>query len=131
MEQSTSETDPGRTLNLDLVVCLLRQHYIEAHVWMTGGGTATIYAGTPRQDENGDKRYPAVAGPGWFEVPAKLDGPLESRHWYAEPRGMTVEFVVGPDDDGESTPTYVSLNATEENVAHLIAQQVENGSLLR
>lgn len=73
-------------------------------VEQTGGGVATLYMGAPTTDTDGRARYKVVAGPGAYHwtTPA-----LSSFAW--------VEFMVGPDDDGETMPDMV--NTMDEFVA--------------
>lgn len=101
-------------LNLDIVVEIVNRHGVPAYVEQTGGGTATIYAGVPYKDDEGDQRFPAVAGPGWFTEPGWRGG-----------RSTLYEFSIGPDDDGESgsiMPAYVGA-LDHDAVARLIVAQ--------
>lgn len=115
-------------LDLDKVVALLKDKGVTAYVEQTGGGTATIYAGEKfyREEERirwrgrrGSRtrtkevigtdlieRYPALAGPGWFDGPNWTNG-----------RADTSDFCVGPDDDGVSDPLYATDEWDEARVA--------------
>lgn len=101
------------TISLDHVVSVLRGSGVDGHVEQTGGGVATIYAGPPYIDTEGFTRYPAVAGPGWFEGSG-----------FTDPRADLDEFCVGPDDDGE-TVTELDADGTVDQVASLITKQVK------
>src|SRR6187397_1123417 len=92
------------TLNLDLVVHILSEAYnVPASVDQTGGGVATIMAGTPMPDDNGDERYQACAGPGWFlQHPTRTAEGLTG--WFAQGRADNTDFYIGPDDDGQAEP---------------------------
>lgn len=89
--------------SLDAVVAALRDASIPAYVAQTGGGIATIFAGTPVKATTTDHlnepheydQYPILAGPGWFEGPGWTDG-----------HASTAEFYIGPDDDDDN---YVTL----------------------
>ncbi len=108
--------DPG-TVNMDAVVDELGKLGVPAYVEQTGGGCATIYAGklNPWTDHHGDRRYAAAAGPGSFEGPGWSRG-----------RGHADEFVVGPDDDGDSTPENVPADANPAQIAGMIARVVRD-----
>lgn len=84
-------------IDLDAVVDRMKAQGVDAYVEQTGGGVATIYAGPAYTDAEGDQRWSVVAGPGWFEGPG----------WHA-PRADLAEFCYGPDDDGESEPTWIT-----------------------
>ena len=74
---------------------LWRSYGVRAYVDMTGGGTATIYAGEQftfsTRDGDEQQRWEVAAGPGFFRGPN-----------YTYGTGYTDEFYVGADDDGES-----------------------------
>lgn len=108
------------TLDMDRVVEILRTvHGVEnAFVQQTGGGCATIYAGPVADDEEGDPRYAAIAGPGWFEGPG-----------FTVARGTIGDFYIGRDNDGATDPVEPLEDASEETVAALIAAQVHASSL--
>lgn len=100
-------------VDLEHVCRLLAAEGIPAYVEQTGGGVATIYAGQPREDEDRGHRYPVIAGPGWFEGPDWTEGRADTR-----------ELYVGPDDDGEVTPTAIAPGTKEDEIAAVIAKQV-------
>lgn len=116
-------------LDLDKVVALLKDKGVTAYVAQTGGGTATIYAGEMfyREEErvrwNGDvkevvgtdriERFPALAGPGWFDGPGWTNG-----------RADTSDFCVGPDDDGVSDPLFATDEWDEARVADELVKLV-------
>lgn len=104
-------------INLETVVEIVkRDHGLHAYVEMTGGGTATIYAGKITTDADGYGRYAAIAGPGWFEGPN-----------YTEGRGSLDDFYIGCDDDGDGQPVatqdYPLMIRDEVAVAKLIFAQ--------
>lgn len=102
-------------INFDRVVEILRTtHSVTAYVEQTGGGTATIYAGPTREEEDWGTRYAAVAGPGWFAGPGWTEG-----------RGIAEDFYIGPDDEGYEMPVVAGeVGAyTEDKIAALIAAQ--------
>lgn len=107
-------------LDLDTIAHLLRtEHGIDnAHVDMTGGGCATIFAGPTREEADYGTRYAAMAGPGTF----RYDGPST---------GDLVDFYVGPDDDdGAHAFSPADLGArTESDVARIIAAQARKAAL--
>lgn len=112
--------DEGRKpdiIDLDEVVNQLAKLGVPAYVEQTGGGCATIYAGTPQSwpDQYGDRRYAAAAGPGWFEGPAWTKG-----------RGHTDEFYFGPDDDGDTDGDSVPDKAQPPQIAQMIAGVVRD-----
>lgn len=109
--------ESGDTLDLDLVVDLVRRAGVHSYVEQTGGGCATIFAGARRPhpaDTTGrDVLWACCAGPGtygWGQVPSVAD---------------PTDFYVGADDEGESMPlTVADVGAfTEEAVARLIVAQ--------
>lgn len=96
-------------IDLDDIVERVRDAGHPAHVAQTGGGTATIYAGLPAPDVNGDERYPVIAGPGSFAGPGWTRGVAD-----------TGDFYIGPDDDGETPPIVTDDDDDEGVVAALI-----------
>lgn len=96
-------------LNFDRIVSLVTAQGVYAHVAMTGGGVATIFAGATHVDTAGDERYAVVAGPGTYGITKPSTGDL-------------AEFYVGPDDEGQSD-AFEPLRAgatTDEDVARMI-----------
>ena len=78
----------------------LRARGVPAYVEQTGGGCATIYAGTPVVLEGPDAEefpeYPVMAGPGMFYGPGWTDA-----------RGLSHDFYVGPSSDfDDNIPTH-------------------------
>lgn len=114
-----TQTETQTILDLNGVVAALAEMKIAAYVEQTGGGCATIQAGDPYTDEHGDIRYPALAGPGWF------DGP----DWTL-PRADITDFYVGADDDGEGDTVTVTTTDVR-HAAAIIAQQVRTTVLAR
>lgn len=109
-----TDTGDKYTIDLDKVVEHVKATGRYAYVEQTGGNVATIYAGSTYFDSEGNERWAAVAGPGWFEGPNWTKG-----------RATLFDFVVGPDDDGESectTPANIGA-LDEEAVARLIVAQ--------
>ncbi len=101
-------------INLEQVCDILRDKYgVTSYVEQTGGGCATIYAG-PRREVDGESRYAASAGPGWFAGPGWING-----------RAHTDEFYVGPDDDGESEYVSAQDDWDEAKAAEAIAAVIK------
>jgi hypothetical protein len=103
----------SRTIDMHRVCDLLTERGIFAYVEHTGGNVATIFAGEVYEDEDGESRYPAIAGPGRFEGP-----------WWSNPRGETADFYIGPDDDGEASVDCVPEDSDEVDLTNLIEAQV-------
>lgn len=112
-----------RIIDLNVVCDHLHARGVAAYVEYTGGGCATIYAGEQYLDEEGERRYQAVAGPGYWHFGGVI------------PVAPTNDFYIGPDDDGESEfvgdgeiacdrTISVLPTVTSAEVADLIAQQV-------
>jgi len=103
-------------LNMDQITSILNRYGVPAYVEQTGGGCATIYAGTAYPDDKGQDRYDAVAGPGWFDGPG-----------FTLPRAETEEFYIGLDDDGESDPVVagVAEDFNEFEAAAVILETME------
>lgn len=101
----------GSEIDMDEVVAELALLGVKAYVEQTGGGCATIYAGEPFLDPDGDRRYPGLAGPGFFAGPGWTLG-----------RGHRGDFTVGPDDDGSDLTRHVAVpqDATEYEIAWMI-----------
>lgn len=108
--------------DLDLIVRLLELDFgIKAYVDQTGGGCATLYAGEPWEDEEYGRRYPCVAGPGWFE-----NGRVTERA-----RASRTDFYVGKDDEGVEDPIIIPETMTHTGIAYLIALQVQTSGKTR
>jgi hypothetical protein len=105
-------TDTKKTIDMNAIVADLVRRGIPAYVEQTGGGAATIYAGTPWHEEGYGDRYPATAGPGQYMFGG------------ARPVADLRDFYIGPDDDGDTLPPAVPVDATPGQVADLIAQTV-------
>ncbi len=101
-------------LDMERIVDILHNRGVHAYVEQTGGGCATIYAG-PRREVEGESRYAASAGPGWFAGPGWMNG-----------RAHTDEFYVGRDDDGESEYTSAQDDWDEAKAAEAIVAVIEN-----
>lgn len=107
------------TIDMEMIAELVRRAGYVAYVEQTGGGVATIYAsktadakGWPATHEvDGDPRFEAVAGPGWFEKPGWL-----------EPRGSLADFYVGIDDQGETEPYAATASDNEASLAQKILE---------
>jgi hypothetical protein len=110
----TPDDVPG-DIDMDAVVAYVEALGHRAFVEQTGGGVATIYAGRRAPDTNGDLRWSAAAGPGWFEGPG-----------FRRPRADTCEFYIGPDDDGEATPACPARGASAEEIARMIVAVIEH-----
>lgn len=111
---SNEDTEP-ELLNMDEVAALVVAAGVACYAEHSGGNCATLYAGDPKPDAEGDLRYSALAGPGWFE---RIDGkPV--------PICSTYELFVGLDDDGQSDAVTVAVGATAEDVARIIVAQVK------
>ena len=99
------------TIDLARIALLLRTvHGVgNAYVTCTGGGTATLFAGSTHTDGNGDTRYAVTAGPGWYVS--------------ADDAMATVEdLYVGADDDGICAwEVKVTADTTEVDIASMIA----------
>lgn len=102
-------------ISMDKVCQYLQRAGIKAYVEQTGGGTATIYAGTMGTD----MRWPAVAGPGWFNGVG-----------FTEAEGDSDDFYIGADDDGESAAIDCRDHNldTEAAIAAVMIEQVLNGN---
>jgi hypothetical protein len=118
------------TLNLETICDMLRAKGIPAYVEQTGGGCATIYAGESFErtepmyswasgereviGHGTETRFPALAGPGWFDGPGWTEG-----------RADTADFYIGPDDDGDNAPPFTANDEwTEQTAADAIASVV-------
>lgn len=104
---------PDGAFSMDDVVSVLRTMKLDAYVEMTGGGVATIYAGTQYRSPEDDGLYPAVAGPGTYQ---HRDYGVSVAHFS--------EFVVGPDYSEEWWEADVVGALTVQRIAELIALQV-------
>lgn len=117
---------PDRTeFNMDEVCALLHYHLgVRAYVEYTGGGCATIYAGSARQVDGetfGDGtpvyRYPCLGGPGWFT------GPMGGARTTTV--GDYTDFYVGPDDETVVPGSLADMGVTNtRQIAALIALNV-------
>jgi hypothetical protein len=99
-------------ISLDAVCAIVRAAGIPCTVQQTGGGTATLYAGTPTPEVatwgGTIDAYPAVAGPGAFWAPGRP--------------AYTEELSVGPDENAWPTKDY--WQATETTTAADVAAEV-------
>lgn len=103
------EDGESDVIDMDAVVTELTELGIPAVVEQTGGNTATVYAGEPYNDGEGE-RYPVAAGPGHFEGPGWTQG-----------RAYREEFSLGVNDDGLTDSHYPPAGATEADIARMIA----------
>lgn len=101
-------------VDMDKVCDILKERGIPAYVEQTGGGCATVYAGEPWDEEGWGKRYPALAGPGWFEGPG-----------WTNARGDTDDFCIGLDDDGVGEFTMAEKVWDEARIADEVARYVK------
>lgn len=99
-------------IDMQAIVNQLKERGIDAYVEQTGGGVATIFAGESFEVIEGSgepyRRWPAVAGPGWFDGPG-----------WTLPKADGDDFYVGRDDDGESP--YTEAHTVESAVAAIAA----------
>jgi len=103
------EPEPDLTFSLDAVVAALHKVGIPAHVDMTGGGCATIFAGGRHVVVDGMEEridWDVAAGPGTYSYVAASTASLG-------------EFAVGPNDEGASE--CVSLPDTITTAAGAVA----------
>ena len=91
-------------IDLDAVMVLLRVGDVACRIEMTGGGTATLFAGGT-VERDGETRYVVAAGPGDYATRTAVVG----------------EFCIGPDDGGED-PDAVFFPTTNDPV--VIAEQI-------
>lgn len=106
--------DLDQTIDLDLVAAEVRRRGISAHVEQTGGGCATLFAGTP-WEADGEARYPCAAGAGTYG--------------YGEAPSVAYvgDFYVGPDtlDVPHGPDAYVEVKTTDVGeIASLILRTV-------
>lgn len=82
---TTRPFDASQDFRMNELVAMLKERGIEAQIWHTGGGCATLYVGEllADDDDNGS-RYVACVGPGYFD---------------ADPVGHWDELWIGADDD--------------------------------
>lgn len=95
-DESDTPCTPNDVIDLDELVDILKRMGIPAFTEMTGGGVATVYAGTVvgyQEDDANWPLYQCCAGPGWFEGP-----------YYSQPRATLNEFYIGR--DGDDTAIY-------------------------
>lgn len=108
------DTTTYRDIDMTEVCRILQdEHGIDAYVAMTGGGVATIYAGTAFPHPDGGLAYPALAGPGTF----RFDGSHEA---------STEEFYIGHDQSLDEDAEHCEPNPddTEHDIAARIATYV-------
>lgn len=108
-------TYPNTEIDMHEVVRILTEgHGVVAFVDYAGGALYRIHAGEPFAAVDGEQRYPAIAGPGYWL------GPERRAIGYAK------ELFVGPDDEGVTHVVPVGeLDAlTAEDVAALVLRQV-------
>lgn len=96
------QTLPDAIIDMDAVVADLHAMGHPAFVQQTGGGCATIQAGTPFTDSLGDDRYPVLAGPGWFEGPG-----------FTVARANVADFYIGPDEDDPDLEDVVIVHSPD------------------
>lgn len=106
-------TYPNTVIDMrEVVRILVEDHGVVAFADYAGGNVYRIHAGEPFVADDGDERYPAIAGPG---------------HWHGQGAiGYAKGFFVGPDDEGVTPVVPVGeLNAlSAEEVAALVLRQV-------
>jgi len=111
-EQPVEDDEPERDdeFSLDAVVAGLHERGIPAHVDMTGGGCATIFAGWKHVVLDGTEEradWDVAAGPGTFGRVGQ------------DSTAMLAEFYVGPNDEGlsETAPLPDTITKASEAVA--------------
>jgi len=114
------EEGERQVFSLDEVARLLRERHglSDARVEHTGGGCATIFAGS------------VVAGSGWFVDRRGEVRQEPHRYPFRAPHralGDVGDFWFGPDDGGESEPHPVSA-AGEGEIADILAAFAVGGS---
>lgn len=109
-------------VDMQAVAEIVSRAGVPAYVEQTGGGCATIYAGVTYKDSEGDERFPAAAGPGWFAGPH-----------FSQPRASLYEFGVGPDNDGEGGfVDFAPIGALHlSTIANVIVAQVRKSEAAR
>jgi hypothetical protein len=60
------DVDDSGQVDMDAIAEALGRLGVPAVIEQTGGGTATLYAGRPSRDTDGELVYPIGAGPGVF-----------------------------------------------------------------
>lgn len=117
-----SNTPDKYDVDMQVVAEIVSRAGVPAYVEQTGGGCATIFAGVAYKDAEGDERFPAAAGPGWFTGPH-----------FSEPRASLYEFGVGPDNDGEGGfVDFAQIGALDiTNIANVIVAQVRKTEAAR
>ncbi len=97
---------PNR-IDLHAVAGAVTARGIPTRVLDSSGGTATLYTGEETLDSDGDVRFTASAGPGYFAGPGRTNP-------FADPD----EFGIGPHDDSWGIP--VPEDATTAQVVDLV-----------
>lgn len=106
-------TYPNTVIDMrEVVRILVEDHGVVAFADYAGGNVYRIHAGEPFVADDGEERYPAIAGPGHWQGPGAI--------------GYAKGFFVGPDDEGVTPVVPVGeLDAlSAEEVAALILRQV-------
>ena len=99
MSRRDQDRSEKRSLS-QIAVFLEKNGVTPAFVEQTGGGVATLFAEFSHNEDGYGDRYKLVAGPGWFEAG---EGFIDFG-----------DFAYGPDDDGESSPLYITEGSEEE-----------------
>lgn len=118
---------PGE-IDMDEIARLVRAADMPAFVGHVGGGGSVVYAGDRYLAAEGDRRYPAAAGPGRF-VPDPAAG------WaVAYARGLLEDFYFGPDEgldgDGQFLAAAQIGVLTPAQAAAVLVAQVLAGQLV-
>lgn len=115
---------PGE-LDMDEIVRLICLTGTFAYIEQTGGGMATIYAGETVSDSNGDPRWTACGGPGFF-----LPNPDTGAVW-AYARAVTADFHLGPEDETGHAISAAAIGlTTEAEAAAILVAQTRHRRLL-
>lgn len=102
--------EPAPVKGGDMIAAIGEITSEKVYVEQTGGGTATIYIGPVWQDDEGYDRQTLMIGPGSFD----WGSPNDSQFSFGE-------VCVGPDDDGETDPIYVSnMDELRDAVRHFL-----------
>lgn len=108
-QEPEEAADTPEPLRMDDMVKRLAALGIPSFIEGSGGNVATLYAGEPIYP---GKRYPAIAGPGWFEHHG-IDAPPVAL-------ASAEDFMVDHDYDVASAPTHCTT--VDEAVAAIQAR---------
>lgn len=110
--EDDDETEDVPPIDLDSVAAMVRAAGVPCVVEQTGGGCATIYAGSKveRAEDPEWPRSAAAMGPGWFDHHPALGVYEQGKAWREE-------CYIGSDDDGESLLYITTEDLTDEQCA--------------